>query len=350
MERVNLKALTREEMRAFFQENGHPAYRGDQLYRWLFRRGQQALSEMSNLGREIRHWLTRAAVLPKLPRRVLADPDGTQKILLTLEDQTTCECVLIPDRSRLTLCLSTQLGCPLACRFCQTGAMGFRRNLEAWEILEQVFAAREVAAPAPLTNLVFMGMGEPLLNFAQTQRAVRQLLDPEGFGFSRRRITVSTSGVRGQVARVEEEMGVLLAVSLNAPEQSLRAKLMPQAAKWDLGELLAEIRRTRRPARQRVTFEYVLFSGMNDAPEQARELARLLSGIPCKLNLILWNRLPGFPFRRPEEKKAEAFAAILRQKGLPVTLRQSRGQSIGAACGQLGGSGEGAVRTEEEGR
>jgi 23S rRNA (adenine2503-C2)-methyltransferase len=263
--------------------------------------------------------------------------DGSEKLVLRLADGRTVHSVLMPDGDRLALCLSTQVGCGFGCTFCFTGTMGLVRNLSAGEILGQVFAARELLAPgARLTHIVFMGMGEPLANYAATVKALRVLTDAEGFGFSPRRITVSTVGLVQGIERLAgENLRVNLAISLHAPTDEVRSRLMPVNRGWGLDELLAACRRFPLPVRQRITFEYVLLDGMNDSVQDARQLARRLSGLKAKVNLIPFNAWEGSEFRRPSGERIAAFQRVLLDAGITATIRWSKGEDVGAACGQL---------------
>jgi len=270
---------------------------------------------------------------------VQTSSDGTVKFLLALEDNQRIESVLIPEKDHVTLCLSSQAGCSLECTFCATGRMGLARNLNLAEILGQILVARDhlqdAGADLPLRNLVFMGMGEPLLNWTNVRRALESLHLPQGLDFSKRRITVSTVGL----PRVLAELGACglasLAVSLHAPTQELRARIMPKAARFPLDALLRDLENYPLQPTQKITIEYVLLGGINDGPEQARELVRVLNKVKAKVNLIPFHPSPGLPYEAPDMGRVLAFEALLKAKGLPATLRKSKGQDIVAACGQL---------------
>jgi 23S rRNA (adenine2503-C2)-methyltransferase len=261
------------------------------------------------------------------------------KFLLTLADGEAVECVLIPEKDHYTACLSTQVGCAMGCGFCATGHMGFRRNMTSGEMLGQVFVARrhllDKGEPLLLRNLVFMGMGEPLLNYDHLVQALEALHHPQGLDFSSRRITVSTAGLERHLLDLGRSGLCSLAVSLHAPTQALRERLMPGAAKLELSRLMELLREYPIKPRERLTFEYLLLDGVNDSLEDARELVRLLSRVKAKVNLIVYNAAPGLPYRPPSPERVFAFQEALKAKGLTATLRKSKGADIAAACGQL---------------
>jgi len=338
MPTIDLLDTTPPEIVALVQGWGEPAYRGRQLAAWVFRKGVRDFGAMTNLPKALRDRLAAEATVgvPEVAERQ-ASRDGSQKLVLRLGDRRTVHAVLMPDEDRLTLCVSTQVGCGFACAFCYTGTMGLVRNLTAGEIVGQLFAARGLLAPgARITHVVFMGMGEPLANYAATVKALRILTDPDGFGFSPRRITVSTVGLVQAIERLaRENLRVNLAISLHAATDELRSRLMPVNRGWGLDDLLAACRRFPLPVRQRMTFEYVLLDGVNDTPDQARQLARRLQGIRAKVNLIPFNAWDGSGFRRPPGERIAAFQRILLDAGLTATVRWSKGEDVGAACGQL---------------
>ncbi len=264
--------------------------------------------------------------------------DGTRKWLLEMEDGLRIETVLIPEEDHWTQCISTQVGCAMGCTFCRTARMGFKRSLSTWEILEQVSLARRTFREGRIRNVVLMGMGEPLANYESVVRALRLMLLPEGLSLSRRRITLSTCGLIPEMKRlVEEGLGIKLAVSLNAPTDEIRNRLMPINRRYPLKALLSACRGLGLPNRERITFEYVLFGGLNDAPIHARMLASLLRGIRCKVNLIPYNPFPGSTHQRPQEGDVLRFQRILISFNYTATIRWSRGTDILAACGQLAG-------------
>ncbi|MBI2543653.1 MAG: 23S rRNA (adenine(2503)-C(2))-methyltransferase RlmN, partial [Candidatus Rokubacteria bacterium] len=269
--------------------------------------------------------------------RVTRSQDGSQKVVFRLADGARVQSVLMPDRDRLTLCLSTQVGCGFACAFCFTGTMGLERNLTAGEIVGQLAAVRQTLEPeARVTHLVFMGMGEPLANYDATVKALRLLTHPDAFGYSPRRITVSTVGLVSGIKKLaKENLKVNLAISLHATTDEVRERLMPVNRSWSLEDLLAACRRFPLPVRQRMTFEYVLLDGVNDSPEDAILLTRLLKGIRAKVNVIPFNDWEGSGFRRPPLQRILGFQATLQEHGITATVRWSKGEDIGAACGQL---------------
>jgi 23S rRNA (adenine2503-C2)-methyltransferase len=338
MSATNLLELTPDEIVAFVEGLGEPAYRGRQLATWVYARGTAEFGAMSNLPRELRERLAGTAVVaPPVLVASHASRDGSAKLDLRLADGRRIQSVVMPDRDRLTLCVSTQVGCGFGCAFCLTGTMGLVRNLTAGEIVGQAWAARATLPPAArLTHVVFMGMGEPLANYAATVKALRILVAPLGFGFSPRRITVSTVGlVTGLERLAKENLRVNLAVSLHAATDQVRSSLMPVNRGWGLDDLLAACRRFPLPVRQRMTFEYTLLDGVNDAAEDARRLARRLQGLRAKVNLIPFNEWPGAAFRRPPPERILAFQRVLLDAGLTATIRWSKGEDVGAACGQL---------------
>ena len=335
---MNLLDLSPAEMEALAESLGAPAYRGRQLAHWIFARGVTDLDAMSDLPRGLRAALAARAVvdLPEIERRTPSQ-DGSQKLVLRYDDGARVQAVLMPDGDRLTLCVSTQVGCGFGCAFCFTGTMGLERNLSAGEIVAQVMVARAGLAPGErITHIVYMGMGEPLANYAATVKSLRLLIDPRAFGFSPRRVTVSTVGLVSGIERLaRENLRVNLAISLHATSNEIRDRIMPVNRGFAIEELLAACRRFPLPFRQRMTFEYVLLDGVNDGVEDARRLARLLRGIRAKINLIPFNDWEGSGFTRPPLARILAFQAVLLEQGITATIRWSKGEDIGAACGQL---------------
>ncbi len=337
---IALKTLTASQLADFVAAQGWPRYRARQILAWIYRRGATRFDQMTDLGRAVRAVLERTAVIgePALAD-VRRDPeDGTEKLLFRLDDGALVESVLIPDDDRLTLCLSTQVGCTLDCGFCLTGTMGLQRNLKAHEIVDQVLGARVHAGPnRPITNLVFMGMGEPLANLTQVCEAIERLTAEWGLGYSPRRITVSTAGLVPQLAALGAfRRKVNLAVSLNATTDAVRNRVMGAInRKYPLDALLSACRAYPLPPRRRITFEYVALAGVNDRPEDARRLVTLLHGIRCKVNVIPFNPWPGAPYQRPSDEAIAAFQAILTRAHLSAFVRKSKGRGILAACGQL---------------
>ncbi len=335
---IDLKELTPPEIQSCLMEMGAEGYRARQVARWVFQAGATQFAEMTDLPKALRQTLETRTYISRLPcPEVYAASDGTRKLRYQLGDGAVIESVLIREPTRLTLCLSTQAGCRIGCAFCLTAKGGLRRHLRVAEIVDQIFQARALlGADERLTNLVFMGMGEPLDNYTNTVKALRIITHPEGIGFSPRRITVSTSGLVPALRKFGAEgLRVNLAVSLNAPNDAIRTQLMPINKKWPIAELLAACKAYPLPPSRRITFEYVLLEGVNDHPTHAEQVARLLSGLRCKVNLIPFNDFPGAAFRRPSPEAVQRFQAILLSHYLTATVRESRGRDIGAACGQL---------------
>jgi 23S rRNA (adenine2503-C2)-methyltransferase len=336
---INLLALDEEAMGRLVQQFGWPRYRTYQILRWLYQRRIKDISQMTDLGQTERTALASQTAIPRTEDcTAFRSIDRTRKLVLTLSDGLTVETVLIPDEDRLTLCVSTQVGCTLDCGFCLTGTMGLKRNLKPHEIMEQVLTAQDRLDPSErITNLVFMGMGEPLANMEALSEAIRRLTNkPWGLGWSPRRITVSTAGLAARLKDIAP-LGVNLAISLNATTDDQRASLMPAVnGIASLKTLLAACRRYPLPPTRRLTFEYVLLAGVNDQADDARRLTKLVRGIVCKINLIPFNEFPGSPFRRPSDGDISVFQAIVRQAGLDVFIRKSRGRDVLGACGQLG--------------
>jgi 23S rRNA (adenine2503-C2)-methyltransferase len=338
--RSELKGFSLEGLRARLTADGLPRWRADQIAGWVYKRGVEDPAAMTDLDEPLRkrlaeEWSFRALELESVARSV----DGTMKGLLRAADGAVIEAVVIPEEERTTLCVSTQVGCPLACSFCATGAMGFTRNLTTAEIVDQVCRMREALPEGrSLTNVVFMGMGEPLLNLAAVLDAVRLLVEPRAFGFAPRRVTVSTAGVVPRLRALVEGLPgpVNLAVSLHAATDELRDELVPLNRRFPLDALLGALRDLpqlgpRRP----IFFEYTLLAGVNDSPQDARKLVRLLRGLPYKLNLIPMNPHADAPYGAPTRDDVDRFMGVLAAARVTTTLRRSRGEDIDAACGQL---------------
>jgi 23S rRNA (adenine2503-C2)-methyltransferase len=343
----DLRALAPEALGALVAGLGERPYRARQVFRWLHRRGAASLDEMTDVPRSLREALAEATVLTTLERaREQRSADGTVKWTWRTRDGKLVESVYMPEEGRRTLCLSTQVGCALGCSFCLTGTMGLSRNLSPGEIVDQVHrASRRIgelglfAGERPLTNLVFMGMGEPLANYGSLRQALDLLLSGEGPNFSHRHVTVSTSGLVPAIRRLGEETRVKLAVSLNATTDAVRDAIMPVNRRWPLAELLRACREFPARNGRRITFEYVLLRGVNDAPEDAARLAGLLRGIPAKVNLIPYNDNPGLGFAAPPPERVVEFQEALAARDLTVVVRRNRGRDISAACGQLAAEG-----------
>ena len=345
---VNLLDLDAASLTAFFAGHGEKPFRARQVLRWVHRFGQGDFDAMTDLARSLREKLKEMAVV--LPPAIVADSiagDGTRKFLFDVGAGNAVESVFIPEDDRGTLCISTQAGCALDCSFCSTGKQGFNRNLTVAEIIGQLWQARhalgayrhgETQGERLISNVVLMGMGEPLANLDHTVLALRLMLDDDAYGLSRRRVTVSTSGLVPAMDRLRDECPVALAVSLHAPNDRLRDELVPINRKYPLPLLLAACRRYLEKApRDFVTFEYVMLDGVNDSDGQAEELLALTRDVPCKFNLIPFNPFPGSSYRRSPAPRIRRFAEILMAAGVVTTTRKTRGDDIDAACGQLAG-------------
>jgi len=334
---INLLSLDEVGMGRLVQQFGWPRYRTGQILRWLYQRRAKDINQMTDLGQAERTALASLATIPRaVGCTVFRSIDHTRKLILTLNDGLSVETVLIPDEDRLTLCVSTQVGCTLDCRFCLTGTMGLKRNLKAHEIIEQVLTAQDrLDSGERITNLVFMGMGEPLANMEALSEAIRRLTNkPWGLGWSPRRITVSTAGLAARLKDVAP-LGVNLAISLNATTDDQRASLMPAVnGIASLKTLLAACRRYPLPPTRRLTFEYVLLKDVNDTDADARRVVKLLANLNAKVNLIALNPGPGIPFETPDPQRVAAFQTIVR-RALPCFVRKPRGLDVYAACGQL---------------
>ena len=319
------------------REEGLPAFRAEQILRWAYQRGVESFDAMSDVGRPLRTALAAAFALPILqPTEVARAADGTRKLLFTLEPGRAIESVVIPDPPRLTACLSSQAGCAMGCQFCATARLGLQHNLSAVEIAGQLVAARRVLEPDErLTNVVFMGMGEPLHNYDALIEAIEILTADWGLGLSSRRVTVSTVGLLPQLERLVRETAVSVAVSLTATTDALRDRLMPVNRRYPLAALMATCRALPITQRRRITFEYVLLAGVNDAPADASRLVTLLHGIRAKVNLIPFNPFPDSGFAPPSPAVVQQFQHRLLAAGLNASVRATRGRDIAAACGQL---------------
>jgi 23S rRNA (adenine2503-C2)-methyltransferase len=345
--RPDLRSLPKAELQALVAALGEKPFRARQLQRWLHLRGAASLDEMTDLPRGLREALRERAGLTTLERAMeQRSSDGTIKWTWRTHDGKLIESVYMPETDRKTLCVSSQVGCAIGCTFCMTGTMGLARHLTPGEIADQVHRANrrlvelgEGEGPRPLTNLVFMGMGEPLHNYEHLKAALALLLDEDGPNFSHRHVTVSTSGLVPFMKRLGEETQVKLAVSLNATTDAQRDALMPINRRWPIAELLAACRAFPMKQGRRITFEYVLLGGVNDADEDAERLARLVKGLPAKINLIPYNDNPGLGFRAPAPSRVEAFHARLIARQVTAVVRKNRGRDIAAACGQLAAEG-----------
>lgn len=343
--------MSPQELKQFITSFGKERYRCIQMLRWLYREGVHSIDEMTNLSKKFRQELKDVSTISSLrPVRVEEARDGTKKFLFQLEDGNCIESVLISDKSRLTLCISTQVGCAFGCRFCLTGKKGWKRDLLLSEILNQILAVKETLKDgASITNIVLMGMGEPLANYDNTLKAIELMVHPEAFKLSSRRITLSTVGLLPELERLSrEKISFSLAISLNASDEETRSHLMPVNRRYPLEKLLEVCRHFPLRPRTRITFEYVLVEGINDTGQDAKRLLKLLRRIPSKINLIPLNEAPGIPFKRPPDEKVREFQEILMKGGFTAIVRTSKGAEISAACGQLQGkSSDFGVRSSE---
>jgi 23S rRNA (adenine2503-C2)-methyltransferase len=342
-EKINLLGLDREGLEAFFTARGEKTFRASQVMKWIYGQGVADFRDMTNLSKALRSDLAECAEvrLPEIAEDQLSD-DGSRKWLLRLEDGNCIETVFIPEAERGTLCISSQVGCMLNCSFCSTAQQGFNRNLTAAEIIAQLQVASRALGYLPdgdrrISNVVMMGMGEPLLNYDNVVRAMRLMQDDFGYGLSKRRITLSTAGIVPAIRKLREDCAVSLAVSLHAPDDLLRNELVPLNRKYPIRELLDTCHAYVGDSRRRITFEYVLLSGVNDTDGHARQLVRCLEGIPAKVNLIPFNPFPQTRYRRSPPERIQRFFEILNQAGVVTITRKTRGDDIDAACGQLAG-------------
>jgi 23S rRNA (adenine2503-C2)-methyltransferase len=340
----NLLGLEPATLAAWFAEQGEKPFRAKQMLRWMHQCGEADFARMTDLSRELRERLAASACVEAPP--IVADtvaPDGTRKWLLKVDGANAVESVFIPEAGRATLCISSQAGCVLDCAFCSTGKQGFNRNLAAAEIVGQLWIANKLLgverrSDRIISNVVLMGMGEPLLNLDNVIPALRLMIDDNAYGLSRRRVTVSTSGIVPEMDRLREECPVALAVSLHAPNDELRDRLVPVNRKYPLAELVKACNRYLEKApRDFITFEYVMLDGVNDSDEHARQAAALARRVRCKYNLIPFNPFPRSGFERSSPERIRSFARILQRAGITVTTRKTRGDDIAAACGQLAG-------------
>jgi 23S rRNA (adenine2503-C2)-methyltransferase len=342
--RQNLLDLDRQGLADYFTALGEQPFRAAQVLQWIHHYGAENFDAMTNLSKVLRERLKQCAEIraPEIALDQRSD-DGTRKWLLRLDDGNCIETVFIPDEGRGTLCVSSQVGCALDCSFCATGKQGFNRNLTVAEIIGQVWVANKALGRDPkgeriITNVVMMGMGEPLLNFDNVVSAMNIMLDDLGYGLSKRRVTLSTAGVVPALDRLKELSPVSLAVSLHAPNDALRDELVPLNKKYPISELMDACRRyVEDETRRTITFEYVMLDGVNDSPELARQLVQLLKGMPAKVNLIPFNPFPGMRYQRSRPEAIERFRSILMEADLITLTRKTRGDDIDAACGQLAG-------------
>ena len=362
---INLVGLTRDAMREVLIENGTPEkqakMRVGQIWQWIYQWGVRDFAEMTNLAKAYRAEMAETFVIdiPEVITKQVSE-DGTRKYLVRIAGGHEVEIVYIPEESRGTLCISSQVGCTLTCSFCHTGTQKLVRNLTAGEIIGQVMVVRddlgewpEVGAPKDetrlLSNIVLMGMGEPLYNFENVRDAMKIAMDPEGIQLSRRRITLSTSGVVPEIARTAQEIGCQLAISFHATTDEVRDKLVPINKRWNIAELLDALRAYPKVSNsERITFEYVMLHGVNDSDDDAHRLLELIKGIPAKINLIPFNEWPGAPYKRSSNNRIRAFAEIIYKGGYATPIRTPRGEDIMAACGQLKSATERARKSRKQ--
>ena len=365
--RINLVGLTRDKLRAVLVENGTPEkqakMRVNQIWQWVYQWGVRDFHAMTNLSKAYRAQLDEkfCIEIPEMVSRQIS-ADGTRKYLVRIAGGHEVEVVYIPETDRGTLCVSSQVGCTLTCSFCHTGTQKLVRNLTAAEIVGQIMMARDDldewpqpgvgtgdAGPRLVSNIVLMGMGEPLYNFENVRDAMKIAMDGEGISLSRRRITLSTSGVVPEIARTAEEIGCMLAVSFHATTDEVRDTLVPINKRWNIEALLAALRAYPSLSNsERITFEYVMLKGVNDSDADARRLVKLISGIPAKINLIPFNEWPGSPYHRSDWDRIEAFADIIYKAGYASPIRTPRGEDIMAACGQLKSATERARKSRKQ--
>ena len=342
---INLLGMDRTALEDYFESIGEKKFRATQVMKWVHQLGVVDFQEMNNISKDLRNQLSETSCIKNLEvAKDLLSKDGTRKWLLKLPDGNLIEAVFIPEDDRGTLCVSSQVGCALDCSFCSTGRQGFNRNLSTAEIISQVWLAshlleEEKRAGRKITNVVMMGMGEPLLNFDNVVRAIRIMMDDFAYGLSKRRVTVSTAGVVPAMDRLGDTLDMRLAVSLHATNDELRNDLVPVNKKYPLKELMSACKRfiDKQNSRSRITFEYVLLDGVNDKPEHARELIKLLKGIPTLMNLIPFNPFEGSGYKTSSKQAIARFSEILHKAGMTTVVRKTRGEDIDAACGQLAG-------------
>ncbi|UCC44699.1 MAG: 23S rRNA (adenine(2503)-C(2))-methyltransferase RlmN [Candidatus Zixiibacteriota bacterium] len=347
MSKINLMGLTLAQLENAMTDLGEKPYRGRQLYKWLYHSRLYDFSRMTDFSKDLRARLDQQFDVRglQLTKREKSE-DGTERFLFCLEDGLPVETVLIPDESRRTVCLSSQSGCALGCRYCATGSLGLLRNLTVGEIIGQLVFLRDLYGQDCFTNVVFMGMGEPLNNYDNLLKSIPIITDSAGLMIGAKKITVSTCGITPMIRKLAGAgLKTKLALSLNAATQAKRLQIMPVAETYELDGLMDAVRYYTSETGFRVTIEYTLFEGLNDTMEDVRALARLLRGVPCKINVLAYNPVPELAFRRPSDKKLDWFVSELYPRLPAVTVRRSRGLDIGAACGQLAGRGAAGRKT-----
>jgi 23S rRNA (adenine2503-C2)-methyltransferase len=346
MAKVDFKDLDLEETKLWVKKLGLEPYRAEQIRRWVFRYRTQSFENMTTLSKAFRKYLDAHATISQLRLvKTEVSVDGTKKFLFELDDGNKIESVLIPEQDHVTACISSQVGCAMGCRFCLTARQGFTRNLKSSEILNQVIQiGQSVDQPKRLTNIVLMGMGEPLANYGEVTKAIRNIISSDGLNLSRRRVTLSTCGLVPELERLGKDLPINLAVSLNAADDSTRSHLMPINKKYPLGQLMDALMVFPVQKGRRITIEYILIKGVNDRLTDASNLARLLSKLKPKINLIPFNPFKGSDFEAPDEKTIRAFQDELMGANYTAIIRQSKGQDISAACGQLSTSFNGSCQ------
>ncbi len=336
----SLTELSRQGLRDLLLSWGEPRYRADQLYLWLFQRGVRDVDQMTDLSKSLRrHLRENEYTIGRVTlEKVRESIDGTRKLQFRLADGAAIESVLIPMPGGLfTQCLSSQVGCAMDCQFCYTGTLGLSRHLTSGEMIDQVVRAADGLPPGSrIDHIVYMGMGEPLHNFDAVVASLGVICDPDGCGYSHKRVTISTSGLVPQIDKLGRVAPVNLAISLNASNDEVRNQIMPVNKRWNIDALIEAVRRYPLPPRRKLTFEYVLLGGVNDTDDDARRLVKLLVGLPARINIIPWNPFEGTRFLRPADERVRSFQRILLDRGLTATVRVTKGLDIDAACGQLG--------------
>jgi 23S rRNA (adenine2503-C2)-methyltransferase len=346
MEKIDLKGMERSDLETFATEFELESFRGRQIFRWIYQEGHRDFSGMSDISKPIREKLSAKCQISELTcQRKLVSVDGSVKFLFKLADGPSIESVLIPEKERVTLCVSCQAGCPAGCHFCATGQLGFKRNLKAGEIVDQ-FLQAERESPKRISNIVFMGMGEPMLNLDNVLKACRILNDDYGPSLSQKKITISTVGIIKGLKRFAANPGKLgLAISLHSADENVRQRLIPPAKSNSLPDIMAAAKRYTEKSGRRVSFEYLLLGGVNDSIADAQKLVKLIEGIPCKINLMRYNPVAGLPFKRPLETNVLKFRDYLYPRVYAAMIRESRGADIKGACGQLAGDTDTPIKT-----
>ncbi|GDX47753.1 putative dual-specificity RNA methyltransferase RlmN [Bacteroidota bacterium] len=338
--KTNIRSLNLTQLEEWFIQSGDKKFRANQVYDWLWKKGVQSIEAMSNLSKETRNKLSESFEFPALQlNKTQLSADGTMKIRFITNDQHFIEGVIIPADDRITACVSSQIGCSLTCAFCATGKMKRERNLYFYEIFDQVAMLNRIAEKQygrGLTNIVFMGMGEPLLNYSQVTEAIEKITSPDSLGMSPRRITVSTAGIAKMIRKLgDDQVRYRLALSLHAANDEKRSKIMPINDENNLESLITALNYFFQKTKSRISLEYILFKNVNDSMEDAKQLVRLARRIPCRVNIIEYNPVEGTGFEKASEENTQRFANALEQSGITVTIRHSRGKDIDAACGQL---------------